>query len=86
MNYFKKYHIIEKMQYNNFGKFLRDKREKMQITLNKFALQNDIEPAILSRVETQKQGVSLFVLGKIANGFGITVSELIKEYEVCNNK
>lgn len=73
------------MQYKNFGKFIRNKRKQLRISLNKFALQNDIEPAILSRVETLKQGISLVVLGKIAKGFGMNLSDLIKEYELCEN-
>ncbi len=71
------------MQYKNFGKFLKNKREsiKPKMTLNKFAINNDIEPAIISRIENMKQDVKLVVLGKIANGLEMTVSELIDEYE-----
>lgn len=82
MIYIQKYHIIEKMQYDNFGTFIREKRLANNISLNCFALQNDIEPAILSRIENQKQDIKLGILTKIANGFSISLSDLIKEYEL----
>ena len=69
------------MQYKNLGKFIRFKRVSLGETLNGFAINNDIEPAILSRVENEKQDVKLGVLTKIANGFNLTVSELLAEYE-----
>ena len=54
------------MQYFNFGKFIRLKREVLipKVSLNKFALENDIEPAILSRIGTQKQDIKLNILAK----------------------
>ena len=71
------------MQYKEFGKFLRHKREnlKPKISLNKFALNNDIEPATLSRIETMKQSIKLDTLGKLAEGYGVLASELLTEYE-----
>lgn len=71
------------MQYTNFGKFLRHKRETLcpKVSLNQFALENGIEPAALSRIERQKQGISLERLSQIANGYGVLISELIAEYE-----
>lgn len=69
------------MQYDNFGEFIRKKREILGISLNKFALDNSIEPATLSRIETQKQDIKLSVLANIASGFNMTVSQLSKEYE-----
>lgn len=70
------------MQYDNFGKFLRTKREALGVSLNRFALENEIDSAALSRIETQKQGISLSAIAKIANGYGIAVSSLIKEFEI----
>lgn len=74
------------MQYKNFGRYLRAKRESMlpEVALNKFAINNGIEPAILSRVETLKQDVKLGVLAKIAKGLGLTVAELLYDYEKSN--
>ena len=42
------------MQYSNLGKFIRSKREALnpKVSLNKFAFDNDIDPAILSRIKT----------------------------------
>ena len=69
------------MQYKNFGKFLREKRINLGWSLNKFAIQNDIEPAIISRIENLQQDIKLQILVKIAIGFDMSVSDLIKEYE-----
>ena len=69
------------MQYKDFGKYIRIKRTEANMSLNNFALQNDIEPAILSRIENQKQDIKLNVLIKIANGFQLSPSELLKEFE-----
>lgn len=75
------YQIIEKMQQHRFGTFLRNKRKKAGISLNKFAVENFIESATLSRIETNKQDIKLQTLLQIANGFDITASELLKEFE-----
>ena len=71
------------MQYSEFGKFLRRKRESLhpEVSLNNFALENGIEPAALSRIERQKQGIILERLEQIANGYGVFISELLSEYE-----
>ena len=69
------------MQYNELGKFIKDKRLSTGATLNKFAIENEIEPAILSRIENLKQGIKLDVLVKIANGFNTTPSKLLSEFE-----
>lgn len=71
------------MQYKNFGNFIKVKRKSLlpKVSLNKFAFDNGIEPAVLSRIENQFQGVKLETIGKIANGFGVLASELLAEYE-----
>lgn len=69
------------MQYNNIGKFIRANRLKLNQTLNNFAINNNIEPAILSRIENGKQDIKLGVLNKIAKGFSLKASELLIEYE-----
>ena len=73
--------IIEEMQYDDFGKYIKEQRKKSGKTLNGFAFENDIEPAVLSRVENQKQDIKLNVLIKIAKGFGKTAGEFLTEYE-----
>lgn len=71
------------MQYSNFGKFIRYKREalKPKQSLNKFAFDNGLEPATLSRIENCKQSIKLNDIWKIAQGFNMLVSELIDEFE-----
>ena len=81
MTYFINYNIIEKMQYDEIGIFIRNKRKNAGFSLNAFALNNDIEPAILCRVEKQQQDVKYSILVKIAKGFGMKLSELIEEFE-----
>ncbi len=69
------------MQYNELGKFIKNKRQIAGKTLNKFAIENDIEPAILSRIENLKQDIKMGVLIKIANGFNLTPAKLLSEFE-----
>jgi len=69
------------MQYKEFGKFIRSKRESVGYTLNKFAIENDIEPAILSRIENLKQDIKFGILVKIAKGFNSTPAEFLAEFE-----
>ena len=69
------------MQYDSLGKYIKIRREMFGKTLNGFAIENDIEPAILSRIENLRQGIKLNILAKIAKGFGKTVGEFLIEYE-----
>ena len=69
------------MQYKNIGKYIKEERIKTGVSLNQFALQNEIEPAILSRIENQKQDIKLNVLIKIANGFKLKPSEFLQKFE-----
>ena len=69
------------MQYNELGKFVKQKRISMGISLNKFAQANDIDPAILCRIENLQQNIKLNILVKIAEGFNHTPSEFLKEFE-----
>lgn len=73
--------IIEKMQYRLIGKYIRNKRISAGISLNNFALANEIDPAILSRIETLQQNIKLNILEKIANGFNQTPAEFLNEFE-----
>ncbi len=73
------------MQYDKLGKFIRHKRLSAGVTLNKFAIENDIEPAILSRIENLKQDVKMGILIKIAKGFNCTPAELLSEFESNNS-
>lgn len=69
------------MQYEKLGKFIHNKRNGLNISLNKFALENNIEPAALSRMENLKQGIKIESLIKIAKGFKMTPAELLTEFE-----
>ena len=69
------------MQYKTLGNFIREKRKATGITLNKFAIENDIEPAILSLIENLKQDIKMGVWIKIANGFNTTPAKLLTEFE-----
>ena len=69
------------MKYINLGKFIKKKRLKNNISLNSFALENDISPAILSRIENLKQIIKLNILEKIAQGFSTTPAQFLTEFE-----
>jgi len=73
------------MQYDNLGLYIKEKRKKLGVSLNKFAFDNNIEPAILSRIENLKQGIKVDVAVKIALGFKQTLGEFITEFEKQNN-
>ena len=69
------------MQYKFLGQYIKNKRINAGFTLNAFAIANDIDSAILSRIENLKQNIKLNILEKIANGFNQTGSSLLSEYE-----
>ena len=69
------------MQYDKLGLYIKQKREKENISLNKFAINNDIDSAILSRIENLKQNIKLNVLVKIANGFNQSPADFLTEFE-----
>lgn len=69
------------MQYSNLGEFIKIKRQKKGLSLNKLALEAEVDPAILCRIENLKQGIKLNILADISKAFNLTVSELLSEYE-----
>ena len=81
MKYSKKSYIIEKMQYKDLGLYIKNKRSELNISLNQFAFTNDIDPAILSRIENLKQGIKTNILEKIARGFKKTPAQFLTEFE-----
>ena len=81
MKYIQLYRIIEKMQYKFLGQYIKYKRIKAGYTLNAFAIANDIDSAILSRIENLKQNIKLNILEKITNGFSQTPAEFLTEFE-----
>lgn len=75
------YCIITIMQYDNLGKFIKLKREKAGLSLNKLANTAGIDPAILSRIENQKQGIKINIIKDIASVFEQTPAEFLFEFE-----
>lgn len=73
------------MLQNSFGKFIRRKRLDKNLTLNKFAISADIDPAILSRIENDKQDIKMNIMFKVAKAFNLRPSELLAEYEAEND-
>ena len=70
-----------KMQYENFGNFIRTKRKSMEKSLNNFSFDCGIEPATLSNFERNKSDICFTNFIKIANGFNLTPSQLLTEFE-----
>ncbi|MCD7749605.1 MAG: helix-turn-helix domain-containing protein [Oscillospiraceae bacterium] len=61
-----------------FGERVRELRIRKNLSQEKFALQIDMDRTYLASVESGKRNISLENINKIANGFGITLSELFK--------
>lgn len=64
-----------------FGKACREYREKMNISQEKFALSIGMDRTYYSSVEAGKRNVSIQNIKKIADGLGISVSELMSKAE-----
>lgn len=69
------------MQYSELGEFIKSKRIQRGLSLNRLAIDAEIDPAILCRIENLKQGIKLNVLENIAFAFQMTLSEFFSEYE-----
>ena len=69
------------MQYYEIGKFIKQKRIKLGLSLNKFAVECDVDSAIISRIENNKQSIKLSILEKIAAKFEQTPAEFLAEFE-----
>lgn len=69
-----------------FGKACREYREKMNISQEKFALSIGMDRTYYSSVEAGKRNVSIQNIKKIAEGFGISISELVDKAETFENK
>ena len=69
------------MQYSQLGKFIKEKSQQRGLSLNKFATEAEIDPAILCRIENLRQGIKLDVLEKIAFALEIKLSKFLAEYE-----
>lgn len=71
-----------------FGRRVQNLRNDMGLSQEKFALKIDMDRTYLASVEAGKRNISLNNISKIANGFGITISELFQgiENEEENNE
>lgn len=73
------------MQYSQLGKFIKEKRQQRRLSLNKFATEAEIDPAILCRIENLRQGIKLDVLEKITFALDMKLSKFLAEYEKTYN-
>lgn len=69
------------MQYNKLGSYIKYRRMSLDVSLNAFAIQNEIDPAILCRIENLKQNIKINVLEKIAHGFDLSPARFLLEFE-----
>lgn len=68
-----------------FGKACKEYREEMNISQEKFALSIGMDRTYYSSVEAGKRNVFIQNIKKIADGFGISISELMKKAEMYMN-
>lgn len=69
-----------------FGKACREYREKMNISQEKFALSIGMDRTYYSSVESGKRNLSIQNIKKIADGLGISISELMEKAETLDEK
>lgn len=61
-----------------FGKRIRDLRQKKGLSQEKFALSIDMDRAYYASVERGKRNISIKNIKKIADGLGLSLEELFK--------
>ena len=62
-----------------FGWMCKKRREAKGLSQEKFALMINMDRTYYSSVEAGKRNISLVNIEKIAQGFGVTLSELFKD-------
>ena len=62
-----------------FGSRLKALREEKKISQEKFALSIGMDRTYYASVENGKRNIALENINKIANGFGISLSDLFKD-------
>lgn len=62
-----------------FGRRIRFLREQAGISQSKFALMIGMNQAYLSGIENGRQNISFDNIEKIANGLGVSISDLFVE-------
>lgn len=69
--------MIEKF----FGLVCRKYREKLNISQEKFALSINMDRTYYASVEAGKRNISIQNIKKIADGFGVNISDIFKAIE-----
>lgn len=67
--------------YKNISSYIKQRRLEKGVSLNVFAIDNELEPATLSRYENGKRAINLMNLVKIANGFNQSLAEFLIDFE-----
>ena len=62
----------------DIGNRIRFLREQNELTQTKFALMVNVERAYLSKLEAGEPNVSIDVIERIAEGFGMSLSEFFE--------
>lgn len=60
------------------GEKIKELRKETGLSQEKFALKIDMDRTYFATVETGKRNISLQNIEKIANGLGVTISELFE--------
>lgn len=63
----------------DLGKRIKDLRNNMGLSQEKFALQIEMDRTYFASVEAGRRNISICNIKKIADGFGISLSELFKD-------
>lgn len=66
---------------NKLAEYIRFRRTQAGFSLNKFAIEAEIESSTLSRNETKINEISIDNLAKIASVYNQTPSEFLKDFE-----
>jgi len=62
----------------NLGKRIRNLREKTGLSQEKFALKIEMDRTYFASVEAGKRNIAIRNIKKIADGLGVTLSELFE--------
>ena len=70
------------MKYSDkLGAYIRFRRENAEISLNKFAIEVEMESSTLSRNENNISDINIDNIAKIAKFYNQSVSEFLKNFE-----
>ena len=68
----------------NLGKYIKKKRIEAKWSLNKFAIEVEMESSTLSRNENGKSVISVETISKIAKFYNQTPAEFLADFEKYN--